>query len=188
MAAEAPKPATLTVEEVAERLSVTARTVRNWINDGVNGEKLPAVTDGRGRRLDWPSALEFYVRMRIVRDGNGGKQPPDPEPGLAETLEQAETRKTIADADLKELKLAELRGQLVPAVDVGRNVARVASAIKTKLDALPNALAPRLLGRSDRVEVQQILTSAIHRIKLELAAAGSEPSPPPALEDIEEDD
>lgn len=178
-----PKPASLTVEEVADRLGVTARTVRNWINDGVNGEKLPAVADGRGRKLAWPAALEFYVRMRIAKDGNGGNPPP---PADAEDLEAAETRKTIADADLKEIKLAQLRGQLVPADEVGRNVGKVASAIKTKLDSLPNALALRLVGKSDRVEVQQILQDAVYRIKLELAQVGTQPEPAPDF-DVDED-
>jgi excisionase family DNA binding protein len=179
MAAEAPKPATLTVEEVADRLCVTARTVRNWINDGVNGQKLAAVADGRGRKLAWTDALEFYVQMRIAKDGNSGN--PEPPTGV-ETLEQAETRKTIADADLKELKLAQLRSQLVPAAEVGKNVARVAMAIKTKLDAMPNAMALRLVGKSDRVEVQQILQDEVYRIQLELSSAGSEPEPAPAIE------
>jgi phage terminase Nu1 subunit (DNA packaging protein) len=172
------------VEDVAELLFVSAKTVRNWINK----QGLPCKDDGRRRVLSWRDTLDWYVQMRIVRDGNGGNVPdPDPE-APAENLEQAETRKTIADADLKELRLAQLRGQLVPADEVGRNVGRVASAIKTKLDALPNALAMRLIGKSDRVEVQQILQDAIYRIRLELSSVGSESEPVSVSADEEDED
>lgn len=172
------------VEDAAELLGVSAKTVRNWINK----QGLHCTDDGRRRVLAWLPTLEWYVQMRIARDGNAGTSPaPDPDEPT-ESLEQAETRKTIADADLKELRLAQLRGQLVPADEVGRNVGRVANTIKTKLDSLPNALALRLVGKSDRVEVQQILQDAIYRIKLELANAGTEPEPAVRIPDGDSDD
>jgi excisionase family DNA binding protein len=183
--AEAQKPGgldALPVEDAADLLGVSAKTVRNWINKS----GLPCTDDGRRRVLNWPEALEWYVQMRISRDGSGGNnQPPDPEEQV-ENLEQAETRKTIADADLKELRLAQLRQQLVPADEVGRNVGRVASAIKTKLDSLPNALALRLVGKSDRIEVQQILQDAVYRIKLELANVGTQAEPVPLPDEEDE--
>ncbi len=173
----------LPVEEVADLLGVTSKTVRNWINK----EGLEAVSDGRRRVLDWRGVLEWYIQRRIAESGNDGNGSGDPAPGLPENLEQAETRKTIADADLKELKLAQLRGQLVPADEVGRNIARVATAIKTKLEGLPSSLALRLVGKSDRAEVQQILQDAVYRIKLELSVAGKKPeASAPEPEDEEE--
>lgn len=172
------------VEDVAELLGVSAKTVRNWINK----QGLPAVDDGRRRVLHWPSTLEWYVQQRIARDGNSGNPPPPDGDEPRESLVDAETRKTIADADLKELKLAQLRNQLVPASEVAKNVGRVASAIKTKLDSLPNALALRLVGKSDRVEVQQILQDAVYRIKLEFAQVGAEPEPVAAILDEEDEE
>lgn len=171
------------VEDAAELFGVSAKTVRNWINK----LDLPCTDDGRRRVLNWHEALEWYVQMRIARDGSAGKNQPPGDEEPAESLEQAETRKTIADADLKELRLAQLRQQLVPADEVGRNVGRVASAIKTKLDSLPSSLALRLIGKSDRVEVQQILQDAVYRIKLELAAAGTQPEPLPVVAEDEEE-
>ncbi len=172
------------VEDVADLLGVSAKTVRNWINK----QGLPCADDGRRRVLSWPSTLEWYVQMRLARDGNGGNAAPPPDEEPDESFDHAVARKTIAEADLKELRLAQLRSQLVPADEVGRNVGRVASAIKTKLDALPNALAMRLLGKSDRVEVQQILQDAVYRIKLELAAVGSQPEPVSLSADDEEEE
>lgn len=172
------------VEDVAELLFVSAKTVRNWINH----QGLPCRDDGRRRVLAWQEVLEWYVRMRIARDGNGGNAPEADPDEPAESFDSAVARKTRAEADLKELRLAQLRGQLVPADEVGRNVGRVASAIKTKLDSLPNSLAMRLIGKSDRVEVQQILQDAIYRIRLELATVGSEPEPVSVSADEEDED
>jgi excisionase family DNA binding protein len=171
------------VEDVAELLGVSAKTVRNWINR----LDLPATDDGRRRVLDWRATLEWYVQMRIRKDGNAGNaaSPADPDE-QKESLDQAETRKTIADADLKELRLAQLRGQLVPADEVGRNVSRVAMSIKTKLDSLPSGLALRLQGKTDRVEIQQILQDAVYRIEMELATVGNQPDPVSISDDEDE--
>ncbi|HEY1502574.1 MAG TPA: terminase small subunit [Acidobacteriaceae bacterium] len=173
----------LPVEDVAELLSVSPKTIRNWLNK----EDLPCQSDGRRRVLDWTTTLEWYVQRRIQESGKHGNEP---EAGYLvgeETLEQAETRKTIAEADLKELKLAELRGQMVPADEVGRNVGQVASAIKTKLDAMPNALALRLVGKKDRVEVQKILHDEIYRLQLELANVGKQYEPKRIVTDEDEE-
>lgn len=173
----------LTADDVSDLLGVTPKTVRNWMNR----EGLESVHDGRRRVLPWFQTLEWYVQRRIKDAGTDGNRQPE-NPTNAETLDEAETRKTIADADLKELKLAQLRQQLVPADEVGRNVGKVAAAIKTKLDSMPNALALRLVGKSDRVEIQQILQDAVFRIKLELSEVGRQidESSPSAGEDDDE--
>jgi len=171
------------VEEVADLLGVTSKTVRNWLNK----EDLPSTNDGRRRVLDWPTTLEWYVQRRIREGGNAGSAAAEDLPEGEESFDEALRRKTSAEADLKELKLAELRGQLVPAVDVGRSVGQVAQAIKTKLDSLPSALALRLVGKSDRAEVQQILQDAIYRVELELAEVGRKSEPRKPIPDDDED-
>lgn len=172
----------LPVEDVADLLGVTPKTVRNWLNK----EDLPHTSDGRRRILDWTTALEWYVQRRIRESGNHGNAPEAGELVGTENLEQAETRKTIAEADLKELQLAEKRGQLVPAEEVGRNIAMVATAIKTRLEAMPNELSLTLVGKKDRVEVQQILRDEIYRCLDELAKVGSAPGPRGRGKDDEE--
>lgn len=173
----------LPVDEVADLLGVTSKTVRNWLNK----EDLPSQSDGRRRVLDWRTTLEWYVQRRIRENGNGGNEPDRGELVGEESFDAALRRKTSAEADLKELKLAELRSQLVPADEVGRNVGRVAAAIKTKLDSLPTSLALRLVGKSDRVEIQQILQDAVFRIKGELAAVGRQPEARKVSDDEDEE-
>ncbi len=174
----------LPAEDVADLLGVTPRTVRNWSKK----EDLPHKNDGRRDVFDWTTTLEWFVQRRIR---NSGKDRSEPEPGGLvggkEDFDEALRRKTSAEADLKELKLAELRGLLVPAAEVGKNVGQVATAIKTKLEAMPNALALRLVGKKDRVEVQQILQDEVYRIQLELFNVGSQFRPKSIVPDEEEE-
>ena len=50
----------LTVEQIAERLSVSTRTVRRWISDG----ELVAYRLGRAVRIDEPDLEAFLARHR----------------------------------------------------------------------------------------------------------------------------
>jgi excisionase family DNA binding protein len=164
----------LTVDEVAELLDVSSRTVRNWINQ----KGLPAKQDGRGKTLDWRQTLAWYVQYRIEECGNDGNQAPASDsPGFPqdqENLEQATTRKTIAEANLKELQLAEKRGQVVAVADVERNIAAVSKAIQQKILAIPSRLSPRLVGTDDRNVIFSILSSEANQICSDLATVGSQ--------------
>jgi excisionase family DNA binding protein len=172
-----PNLGVLTVEETADLLNVTSKTVRNWINQ----RGLPAKQDGRGKTLDWQRTLEWYVQYRINGDGangNDGNQVPPTDtaefPQDQENLEQATTRKTIAEANLKELQLAEKRGQVVAVADVERNIAAVSKAIQQKILAIPSRLSPRLVGTDDRNVIFSILSSEANQICSDLATVGSQ--------------
>src|SRR5262245_3627135 len=103
----------LDTETIAELLGVSARQVRNLVKD----KGLPSRDDPRGRRFVWPDVLEWYVKYRTEMRGSRGNgsatEESQPEEQDQETLEQATTRKTIAEANLKELELATKRGQVV---------------------------------------------------------------------------
>jgi excisionase family DNA binding protein len=57
----------LSLEDVAERLQVSDRTVRRWVKDG----KLAAYKPGREWRIR-PSDLEDFLEARKVRSDGGG--------------------------------------------------------------------------------------------------------------------
>jgi excisionase family DNA binding protein len=57
----------LSLEDVAERLQVSDRTVRRWVKDG----KLDAYKPGREWRIR-PSDLEDFLESRKVRFNGGG--------------------------------------------------------------------------------------------------------------------
>ena len=162
---------TLSAVDVAELLMVTEKTVRNWMNKN----DLPSIDGGRGRILKWRDVLEWYVRYRGNEDGNDGKKVKfDPKSDVGavlppESMENALRRKAIADADLKEIELAEARGQVAAIADVRKTLQTLARAIQSKILAMPSRLTTRLAGAKDRSEVEAILKAECQIVCSELA-------------------
>ena len=159
----------LDTESVADLLGVTARQVRNWVKD----KGLPSKDDPRGRRFKWRETLEWYIVYRTEKDGSRGSQPQPPSQESAavpdETLEQATTRKTIAEANLKELELATKRGQVVAIVDAQHAIEVASKAIQQKLLSVPAKLTGRLMGVADRNRIHAILEVEMKQQCTELA-------------------
>jgi phage terminase Nu1 subunit (DNA packaging protein) len=145
----------LPVTDVAELLGVTPRQVRNWITD----KGLPAKNDPRGRLLDWPTTLQWFVDYRIAENsGNGGSRTPkNPGSDPLESMEQALARKTRAEADLKELQLARERCEVASISDVERTLSAANASTKTLILAFPSRLSTQLISIDDRAKLYAIL-------------------------------
>jgi phage terminase Nu1 subunit (DNA packaging protein) len=153
--------AALPVSDVAELLGVTDRQVRNWIKD----KGLPARDDPRGRMLDWPTTLKWYVAFQIASTGgNGGNRRgravPGPDAEEDEDFNAAVLRKTVAEADLKELQLAREQAQVVAVADVEKVLSAANKSIQTLILALPSTLTPQLIGMEDRNKIHAIIDRA----------------------------
>ena len=160
----------LPVSDVAELLGVTPRQVRNWIID----KGLPAKHDPRGRLLDWPTTLQWYVAFQMdEKRGNGGNRRPGTGPDSSEepqeTFDQAILRKTKAEADLKELQLAREQGQIVAITDLERVLANSNRSIQTQVLALPAGLAPQLIGMDDRQKIFNLIDRSCRSLLSNLA-------------------
>jgi phage terminase Nu1 subunit (DNA packaging protein) len=183
--AENPKSyAALPIADVAELLGVTDRQVRNWIKD----KGLPAKSDPRGRTLDWPSALQWFVAYRIAENGgNGGnRKPVDPAGEPLESMEAALARKTRAEADLKELQLARERGEVAAIADVERVLASANKSIQTLMLALPSSLAPQLIGLADRAKIYAVIDRGVRATLGNLASIDAVRQSRAAAEDEDE--
>lgn len=160
----------LSVSDVAELLPLKERQIRNLIKD----KGLPARSDPRGFMLDWSSTLEWYVQYRIAQKvGNGGN--PGPKVGSnhpdmpQEPINEALLRKTVAEADLKELQLARERGQVAAIADVERVLMAANKTIQTRVLALPASVAPQLIGLEDRARIDAILMRTCRDVLTNLA-------------------
>jgi phage terminase Nu1 subunit (DNA packaging protein) len=158
----------LETEDIVDLLGVTDRQIRNYIKE----KKMPCIGDGRGRRFVWRDVLEWYVSYRMELSGNGGSEDPELAEDGKETMTAALTRKTIAEADLKELQLARERGLVVAVQDVKANIADVAKGIQTKLLGLPSKLVGRIFGMKDKSALKQVLDSECNQLCQELAQIG----------------
>jgi phage terminase Nu1 subunit (DNA packaging protein) len=184
----------LAIDDVAELLMCDPRTIRNWLKD----RAMPSVKDERGRRFTWSEVLPWYVKMKADDDGNARKKvlawpPPAPiaEPThspewdetYAERVRQdllrkagaeAVLRAAIATADLRELELAERRGQVVAVEDVSRAMQDTSKNLQTKILGWPTLMIGRVFGVRDRNQLFGVLTSSARALCSDLAS-GQEP-------------
>jgi archaeosine-15-forming tRNA-guanine transglycosylase len=73
---------------------------------------------------------------------------------------EADRRKTVALAELRELELAQKRGALLPAAEVRKVWAERLAALKDRVLMLPDRLAARLANRPEP-EVRVVLRDEI---------------------------
>jgi excisionase family DNA binding protein len=184
------KPDFLTIDEVAERLLVVDRTIRNWLKD----KAMPSTVVPNGRRFVWADVLPWYVKMRADEDGNARKsllhwplteptsQPDDDEIQketarvgiLRKTGAEALLRKTIAEADLKELELGERRRQVVAVEDVSRVMQDTAKNLQVEILGWPTLMIGRIHGMRDRNQLFAVLTASARDLCTRLAGVGTD--------------
>lgn len=154
--------ASLTIAEAAELFDVDERTVRNWITNN----NLPFDGEGKRRRINWQIALPWYVRYRAAEIGNAGNPRSKDQD---ETYEAALARKTIAEADLKELQLARARGEVASISDMERVVSTSNLAVQTQLLSIPSQAAPEIIGLTELPAAIRILTTFVEQALTNLA-------------------
>ena len=182
----------LSINDVAELLLVTDRTIRNWLKD----KAMPSTSDERGRRFVWADVLPWYVKMRAEEDGNPrksllswpGTEPTSPPEDdeiqkeyarvgiLRKTGAEALLRKTIAEADLKELELGERRRQVVAVEDVSRVMQDTAKNLQVEILGWPTLMIGQIYGMRDRNQLFALLTSSARGLCTRLAGVGTGPS------------
>lgn len=152
---------TLTQKDLAVRLAITPRQIRNLHDEG-----LPREDSGR---YPWPEARDWYVEFKqhehVRRLGF--------ETGGSESFEKARARKTAAEADLKLLQLAERRGILVPVDVIQTTLARVAERIRQRILGIPDRWALELVGLEEEADARAVLERAVSEALEDLAALGS---------------
>ena len=96
--------------------------------------------------------------------------PPSDYP-LAESHDAARTRREIAEANLAEIKLSELRGELIRVGAVKATLAGIFATTREALLQLPSRLAPTLAADTDPTSVHNALHLEIHQALQHLAGA-----------------
>lgn len=89
---------------------------------------------------------------------------------IGSSYDEARTRKVNAEAEIAELELAKVRGQLVIADDVVKAWSDVLSNLKSKLTNIPSKAAPIVASESEAGMIQHILTDLMNEALEELAA------------------
>lgn len=112
--------------------------------------KVQSVRRGPGRGDNRPFAPINPVTIQ---------KPSDPE---NENKLEAETRKTIAQADKLEMENAVAAGLLIPAAEIEPALGEMVSKVRNRMLKLPVALAPLVLGDDDLYSIQQKLRDGVN--------------------------
>lgn len=154
---------------LADLFRVTPATVRAWVRLGL--PVLEAGGSGKSSKFDVSDAIAWREGQIVTKLAPARV----PDGGVSE--EEARRRKLFAEAQLAELKLDTERGALVEIEAVGEEVDLILSRVRTRLLAIPGALAVTLTNEPDPVVVRG-------RVFDEVAAALAELSNPgiPATE------
>lgn len=142
-------------KNLANVFGVTLPTIDAWRERG-----MPFVTEGRlGREWEFETraCIDWWIEQQARRTRASGSTDPE-----FESIEEAERRKRIAQADRAEVYVAKEAGILVPIDEVAAVVAEEHSRVRSRLLSIPNELRPAVLTflAHDRPAAEQLLASA----------------------------
>jgi hypothetical protein len=86
-----------------------------------------------------------------------------------ESFPEAQRRKEIALANLRQLEFAKQSGEVVAIADVEEHLGRVIANCRARLLALPNAVAPEVARESDPATVEEIIKRHVRDALSELS-------------------
>ena len=154
----------VTVEFIADAYGVTPRAVQLWETERQWIRRAPRGT------------FPFLGVIRGVYDGQreaiNKKKPEAPIGADGKTLEsqeEAERREAIADANMKELKEAEMRRDLLPRSEVENAAFDKARKIRDAFENLPSRIGSILAAETDSTQVKALLNREINNILQELS-------------------
>ncbi|MDO8421552.1 MAG: terminase small subunit [Parvibaculum sp.] len=145
-------------QELLHILGCSAPTIADYELRGLPVEK----KGGKGVANEYNTArvIEWLVSHKAGTLPGGGK---------ARNHEDEKARKTTAEADLKEIELAEARAEVVPIGHSVKEFAKRVAATRSKMLALPTKLAPVLVVMTDIEESRAVIEDMIREALDELA-------------------
>lgn len=178
-------------ETVAGLLGVSTRQLNNYINL----KELPSHGEGRRRTFVWMEVLEWYVGYRSsmeMGDGNDGSEDGDFDdstsvsgPKKPEDIRAANLRKTRAEANLKELQLSRLRGEVITIADAKVRLDRMLGNLRARLLGMAPKLASRLEAEKERTAREAAIKDEMENLCREVST-GAIVDLPPEPEVLEE--
>jgi hypothetical protein len=119
----------ISASEAAERLGITTNAVGQW----TARPNAPARKVGNRVWVQWP-AFARWREQELVRQAKAEVSP-------TVSLDEARTRKALAEAEIVEMDLAVRRGEFVAVADYEAALARVLDRLTARLRAMPVRLS-----------------------------------------------
>jgi phage terminase Nu1 subunit (DNA packaging protein) len=161
---------TVNVTRVAAALNLSEQRIHQLVKEGLPRE-------ARGQ-YDPVKCMLFYIRY--LQAALEKKSVPMADGGYAGEREER-VRLLRADADLREMELAKERGLHVAISDFEATLTDLVLTTKARIMAIPQRLAPELVGERSRVMIQAKIEKACKESLASLAKAvndGGNPNTP----------
>lgn len=149
--------------ELAKLLGVSSRNIRNLANDG----ELSCTVQGKNRKYDPAVAVREYIDYEKRK--SAGKHTDKNAAEIELEKMKADLDWKRARADMAELELEELRGNMHSSLDVADMTADLIMTVKALLLALPGQLAVDLAETSNAGEASEILRRASNDMLVEIS-------------------
>ena len=146
----------LTAAEVAREYGVSDQAVSAWKAAGA-----PFGSDGR-------TTLHELRRWELAATKAQAEAKTAPT-----SEDEARARKMAAEAEIKELELARLRGQLVTHADAAAGLAAQCAELRAAVVAMPGRYAAECVGLDDVGAAMLVLRRVQHDLLTALAGGGS---------------
>jgi phage terminase Nu1 subunit (DNA packaging protein) len=151
--------ALVNTKQLANAMNVTVRRVEQLVHEGLPREE-------RGR-FELGKCLLWYIRyLQKALERRAVPMSPD---GEMAGLGDARVRSVTADAELKELELAERRRQMVALPDVERSWMTIVTTTRSHLLSIAVRIAPRIIGATDRGQIERLLNEEIRQALTEIS-------------------
>jgi terminase small subunit / prophage DNA-packing protein len=143
-----------TRERMAGIFGCSVTTVDRYLRAGMPGEKL-----GKEHQINTAAAIRWLIERSSGASSDGESSQAD-----------ARRRLTAAAAELKELQLAEKRGQMVAIEDVTPILAEELANVRSRLMAMPGRLAQSLVGMPDPAAIERTIMEEVTGALSEITA------------------
>lgn len=158
-----PSPKLVGVDDVATALGLDARRVQQLAADGT----LPRAGHGK---YDLRACVEAYETYKAGLTEEDGKR------GSVDARRKLKAEADLAEhkAELARLEVEEEQGRLIPADQVADAWGKVLTTVKTRLLAIPSAIAPELQSLATVAEIEAHIRAAVSGALTTLADVGDE--------------
>lgn len=165
-------------KEIAEALGLHKSVVSRYVRKGMPTHSVEAAQEWHARNIG----------VRSKPDANFAP-PVEPEPafppldvirasvvsgpGSDEGFQEARTRREIAEANLAEMREAELEGKLIRVDVIRASWAKRVASTRDALLQIPSRVAPTVAAQSDIDQVARILEDELRQALAELSRDGA---------------
>lgn len=150
---------TVSPKVIKEICGIGDRMVRQYAEEGVFKKS------AHGKYMLFQSVKNYITTLKVAKVGENIKN------GLGEEVKDLKTEQAIHEhykGLMAEIRLQLIQGKVHRSEDVERVITDMLSKFKSKMQAIPSKLAPKL-GERKRVDIQAILDAEIAGALLELS-------------------